>query len=85
MTPTEGQTTTEAKGAPIRAGMLGAGLSNLKIHALRADGSAACSSYLFIEGPEYLARDITRSSRCNSPACRKLYAAADLETGAKTP
>ena len=66
----------EVESATVRAGTLGAGTSFLRWHALREDGTAACSSYLHIEGRTELARDIRPNQQCRSRACQKLFKAA---------
>lgn len=67
---------------PIKAGMLGDGLSKLVFHALRPDGSAACSSYLHVRYRGEFAREIGAQRRCKSRACQKLFALADAQGGA---
>lgn len=63
---------------PIRCGIISEGTSNLKVHALREDGTASCSNYLFVR-PWGAAKDVDKSMRCKSPACRKRFAEADQE------
>lgn len=67
-------------GAKIKAGIVSQGTSNLRFHALRDDGTAACSDYLYVIWGGDLARDIPLSSRCGSRACKRLFAIADGAT-----
>lgn len=64
----------------IFAGMISEGTSNLKYHALRPDGAAACSSSLLVYRQGAAAR-IEEALRCRAKACQKLFLEADL--GAK--
>ncbi|QOD01558.1 hypothetical protein IYR97_23860 (plasmid) [Pseudomonas fulva] len=66
----------------IFAGLVSEGTSNLKYHALRQDGTAACSSYLMVEreGDAHL---IKQDHRCRSKACAKLFREADIAAKAK--
>lgn len=52
------------------------GNSKLKFHAMREDGTAACSSYIHVsrDGP---ASSVPRALRCRSSACHTLFAQAD--------
>jgi hypothetical protein len=61
----------------IFAGLVSEGMSTLKFHALRVDGTAACSSSLLVrrEGEAYL---IEKEHRCRAKACAKLFQEADL-------
>lgn len=67
----------------ILAGLVSEGTSNLKYHALRPDGTAACSSYLMVqrEGDAHL---IQQDHRCRAKGCAKLFREADLEAKAKS-
>lgn len=61
----------------ILAGLVSEGTSTLKYHALRQDGTAACSSFLMVktEGDAHL---IQLDHRCRAMACAKLFREADL-------
>lgn len=63
----------------IRCGLVEQGRSNLKFHAIRADGTAACSSHILVVPQPFSAASIPPEDRCNSTACRKLFAMADQE------
>ncbi|MCI1050018.1 hypothetical protein MOQ50_11040 [Stenotrophomonas maltophilia] len=63
----------------IRCGLIQQGRSNLKYHAIRADGTAACSSYIPVVHQPFTAASIPLADRCNAPACRKLFANADKD------
>lgn len=63
----------------IRCGLVQQGRSNLKYHALRADGTAACSSYIPVVHQTFSAASISPADRCNAVACRKLFATADKQ------
>lgn len=63
----------------IRCGLVEQGRSNLKYHAIRADGTAACSSHILVVPQPFSAASIPPADRCNSSACRKLFATADQE------
>lgn len=54
------------------------GVSKLKLHVMRADGTAACSNYLYVvrDAP---AHAVPTASRCRAMACRKLFEVADSE------
>lgn len=69
---------------PIMAGILKESRSNLVYHALRPDGTAACSNYLNVsrEGP---ARLIPHGSRCRAKACQSLFRKADEPSTANKP
>lgn len=63
--------------APIRVGIVSEGTSVLKFHALRDDGTAACSSYLNVaEVRDMQADAIPPRSQCKAKACQKLFARA---------
>lgn len=61
----------------IRCGLVQQGRSNLKYHAIREDGTAACSSYIPVVHQPFPAASISPADRCNAAACRKLFATAD--------
>lgn len=63
----------------INCGLIEQGVGNLKYHALREDGTAACSSYIRVVRQPFPASSIQQADRCNSPACRKLFAVASLQ------
>lgn len=63
----------------IRCGLVQQGRSNLKFHAIRADGTAACSSYIPVVHQPFAAASIPPADRCSAPACRKLFATADKD------
>lgn len=60
----------------IYAGLVTEGTSTLKYHALRQDGTAACSSYLMVRR-EGEAHSIHKDHRCRTKACAKLFREAD--------
>lgn len=60
------------------------GLSKLKVHAMRPDGTAACSNYLLVvRGAQ--AYTIPTPIRCTSRACQKLFAEADRKQAKTSP
>lgn len=65
---------------PIKTGICTEGTNLLKYHALRDDGSAACSSRLPVSTDHTLtAKEVPADLRCQAKACQKLYKLADSQ------
>lgn len=76
--------TAHDRAGEIRAGAVTEGLSNLKHHALREDGSAACGNHLLVRVDGFAA-DIPDDCRCQSRACVALFRKADEQKKHHSP